>query len=242
MVLALLSLFYKGHLRPTKVAVAVLDILPCIYKSLCSRHCNGFSRLQCRVDLTASSVAAALVSNMLCICVCVLSAHSICPWLDTLRCICVHVRGATGSEILWENAWVQSGMRAEEEWGQKEHWWGMEKRTNGWDTAWQKGRQSWFSIYFMCLIALSRLVVNLLLDKQTVTSMPLLAIKETHKHKHVQNHLYTSSSRVHCGDWLKEGCHAGFSLCLVYGVEGQIMSTFCHLCMCVIDFNSNDAE
>lgn len=31
-------------------------------------------------------------------------------------------------------------------------------------------------------------------------------------------------------------------IALFIGVEGQMMSTLCHLCMCVIEFNSNDTE
>lgn len=80
-----LPLVYRGNVRPTlTVTAAVLDNPPCTCKRACSRRNGGLSGLRRRLDLTASSAAAALASGVLCVCASAVSSCLTSPRAETL--------------------------------------------------------------------------------------------------------------------------------------------------------------
>lgn len=97
-----LLLVGKGHARPTTTVTAARSgIPPCTCKRPCSWSSGGLAGLQGWVELTAGSADAALVSDMLCVCACVLSPCSTSPWHEPLQWICI----CCACENLW---WCQS--------------------------------------------------------------------------------------------------------------------------------------
>lgn len=88
----------KGHVRPTTtVTAAGSDAPPSTCKRPCSWGSGGLAGPQGWVELTAGSADAALVSDMLCVCACVLSPCSTSPWHGPLQWIWIWICCACGN-------------------------------------------------------------------------------------------------------------------------------------------------
>lgn len=104
----------------------------------------------------------------------------------------------------------------------------------------KRDRQRWSPPFFMPLMPLSRLFVSLLLSKQAVTPIPHW-LSKGHKYKCTNEHTRADavSFRVCRGDGLKEGRHAHWSHCPVYGSRGTNVHFACVgfvVCVCVMEF------
>lgn len=233
------SLVQRSYLRRTTVtAAAVLCPPSCTCKRPCS---TSWWFIQTAVQSECDSQhhgCCISVWYAVCVCACVLSLIITTLWDFRVMCICACVDGAIGSGILLQNVKVQQRrMRAEWDTGTVKGEQGVRRQYSAMKER-ETGRQSRSSCFFMSLMPLSRLFVSQLLSKQAVTPIPSWLSKghiQMHKHAHTCGHSCVLYPLRGCwGDGLKEGRHADWYHCAVYGGWGTNVHFAClSSCVCL---------